>query len=106
VGSHIQDMYDFISLEYNTKVLDMAIFYKIGKIKNINVYVNSYMRWNENVIYLIKEPIYNFDKLEKVETISQPLAYNKTIYSFDFFIEDNLSKFVEVFKFNENKLLI
>ena len=70
--------------------------YQIGTYNSIKIYVNAFLRWDENFIYVIKDDFYYVDNIIKSDDIFAFDSRKK--YQYDFYYQENLSIFVDKYK--------
>jgi len=73
IGSALQDTLEYVSVEIKTINNASGLMYNVGKLKDAEIYVDPYMRWDDTRIYVFDEPFANFylKPLDKIITVSE-----------------------------------
>jgi hypothetical protein len=100
IASNLSDNKDFKHLYrvgeklHNT---EHSFLYELGTFNSIKIYVNAFLRWDNSVIYLIKNDFYWIDDYilgDKSYDFFTPIQK----YSYNFYYQKDLSIFVDKYK--------
>jgi len=92
VGSFISDFGDFKAAWLQNTISDVSVIYKHGTLYGKDIYINPYMKWDENTLYCIKENFWDVsDYTISEETFLEETFRPRKELKFNVYFDKNIN---------------